>query len=124
MIIGTGIDIVEVDRIATKIMNGSGFLEKVFSAGEIIYCESKANKAQHYAARFAAKEAFLKATGLGLMAGLDLHNIELIHDKNEKPSIRLTGAFKQLAKNNQWLNVHVSISHVQSVACAIIIIEK
>lgn len=58
MIAGLGIDIVEVERIAEKITNDNGFRELVFSAKEIIYCESKTHKYEHYAARFAAKEAF------------------------------------------------------------------
>lgn len=124
MIAGTGIDMVEVARIAEKVSKEKGFREKIFSANEIAYCESMTNKAEHYAARFAAKEAFLKATGLGLMAGFDLSNIELFHDRAGKPHLKLTGAFEAMAKENNWTAFHVSLSHVQLMACAVVIIEK
>ncbi len=65
MIFGTGIDIIEVERVRDRIASGNGFREYVFSEREIEYCETKANKYEHYAARFAAKEAFLKALGTG-----------------------------------------------------------
>jgi len=123
MIIGTGIDIIEVSRVADKIAKGNGFLEKIFSPEEIAFCEQKRNKNEHYAARFAAKEAFLKATGLGLSAGLDLCNIELFSDGSGKPHLRLKGPFEQLANEKKWQAVHVSLSHIQSTACAIVIIE-
>ncbi|MBX2965390.1 MAG: holo-ACP synthase [Cyclobacteriaceae bacterium] len=124
MIIGTGIDIIEVSRVADKIAKGNGFREKVFSQQEIASCEQKKNKDEHYAARFAAKEAFLKATGLGLAAGFDLCHIELVKDDFGKPHLRLSGPFEQLAKEKQWTTIHVSLSHIQSTACATVIIER
>jgi holo-[acyl-carrier protein] synthase len=123
MIIGTGIDIVEVDRVAEKVGKGNGFREKVFSPDEIAFCEVKTHKAEHYAARFAAKEAFLKATGIGLSAGFDINNIEVFNDNEGKPYIRLKGSFAELAKSNHWLKIHVSLSHVKSMACAVVIVE-
>src|SRR5689334_16106651 len=108
MILGHGIDIVEVDRIAEKISN-SAFVQKVFSRQEIEYCESKANAAQSYAARFAAKEAFLKATGLGLLAGLDLYEIEIKIDEAGKPFIHLKGSFQVKAAELNWNKIHVSL---------------
>ncbi|MBX2968016.1 MAG: holo-ACP synthase [Cyclobacteriaceae bacterium] len=123
MIIGTGIDIIEVSRVADKIAKGNGFLEKIFSPDEIAFCEQKKDKDEHYAARFAAKEAFLKAIGLGLSAGFDLCNIELFNDESGKPHLRLKGPFEQLAREKQWQAVHVSLSHIQSTACATVIIE-
>jgi len=123
MILGTGVDIIEVDRVSKKLELTNGLREKIFSSAEILFCESKANKAQHYAARFAAKEAFLKATGLGLMAGNDLHQIEIVSDANGKPDVSLYGDFKTLSEKNNWKKIHVSFSHLASMACAFVIIE-
>ncbi len=124
MIIGTGIDIIEVHRVAEKVNKENGFREKVFSADEINYCERAADAAQRYAARFAAKEAFLKAGGGGLMLGYDLNEIEIQHNDEGKPELILTGNFKALASERGWNKIHVSISHVQAMACAVVIIEQ
>jgi holo-[acyl-carrier protein] synthase len=123
MIIGTGIDIIEVDRVGEK-AGRDGFKNKVFSKSEIDFCEAQADKNQNYAARFAAKEAFLKATGRGLTAGFDLHEIEIVHDANGRPEIKLSGNFKKLALENGWNKIHLSLSHVQAMACAVVIIEQ
>jgi holo-[acyl-carrier protein] synthase len=123
MIVGVGIDMIEVDRVMAKIMKHNGFREKVFSAAEIKFCESN-RKSENYAARFAAKEAFLKATGLGLMLGNDLSDVEIVNDANGKPSIVLRGNFKVQAEQNSWNKIHLSLSHLQQMACAVVIIER
>lgn len=123
MIVGVGIDMIEVDRVMEKVGRNNGFKEKVFSKNEIEFCDSN-RKSENYAARFAAKEAFLKATGFGLLLGNDLSQIEIISDVNGKPSINLTGEFKQHADKNGWTKIHVSLSHLQQVACAVVIIER
>lgn len=123
MIVGIGIDMIEVSRVLEKVDRHNGFKEKVFSPGEIAFCESNL-KSENYAARFAAKEAFLKATGLGLMLGHDLSNIEVINDGNGKPAIKLRGEFKAYAEKNGWSAIHVSLSHLREVACAVVIIER
>ena len=123
MIVGIGIDMIEVHRVMDKVNKDNGFTEKVFSFNEIQFC--KANRsAENYAARFAAKEAFLKATGLGLLLGNDLCNIEVVNDANGKPEINLSGTFKTHADKNGWSKIHVSLSHLQQVACAVVIIER
>jgi holo-[acyl-carrier protein] synthase len=124
MIVGTGIDIIEVSRIGEKLAKENGFTSKVFSKHEIELCNMLANADQHYAARFAAKEAFLKATGLGLTAGYDLHEIEIVNNQAGKPEIRLNGNFETLALKNEWKKIHLSLSHLQAIACAVVIIEK
>ena len=96
MIIGVGIDMIEVDRVTEKISKDQGFREKIFSVNEILFCESK-KRGENYAARFAAKEAFLKATGEGLALGHNLSDIEVISDPSGKPSLVLNGTFKQMA---------------------------
>jgi holo-[acyl-carrier protein] synthase len=124
MILGVGIDMIEVDRVAEKVRKKNGFKEKIFSSAEIVFCETKPNSAQNYAARFAAKEAFLKATGQGLNLGFELHHIEVVNDLYGKPEIKLSGNFKDLARENHWNTIHLSLSHVQAMACAVVIIEK
>lgn len=124
MITGIGIDMVEVDRIAEKIRKENGFKEKIFSASEIQFCETKQAKDQHYAARFAAKEAFLKATGLGLTLGYNLSEIEVVHDSTGKPELKLDGPFLLHMEDLKCGRIHLSITHVQSMACAIVILEQ
>ena len=123
MIVGIGIDMIEVQRVMDKVSKDNGFKEKVFSPGEIQFCTAN-RPSENYAARFAAKEAFLKATGFGLLLGNDLCNIEIVNDANGKPEINLSGPFKTHAENNGWNKIHVSLSHLQQVACAVVIIER
>ena len=123
MIIGTGIDIIEVARVAEKVNKESGFRQKVFSNSEVQFCESRNDKSQSYAGRFAAKEAFLKATGKGLALGFELRDIEIINDSAGKPEIMLRGNFQQLAADNGWNKIHLSLSHLQHIACAVVILE-
>src|SRR5688572_22224621 len=110
MITGIGIDLISISRLKEKLKNDA-FKAKVFSEREIEYCNSSAASEQHFAARFAAKEAFLKATGKGLFAGFDLNLIEVIHDDSNKPFIRLNGSFKELMSKEGWSSIHVSLSH-------------
>jgi len=124
MILGVGIDMIEVERVIEKIDKNNGFTEKVFSEHEIAFCESKKNRNENYAARFAAKEAFLKATGLGLMLGNQLSDIEVVNDDHGKPSINLKGDFKEKSLKNNWSKIHLSLSHLQNMACAVVIIEQ
>ena len=124
MILGVGIDMIEVERVSKKIDKNNGFTEKVFSEHEIAFCKSKKNRNENYAARFAAKEAFLKATGLGLMLGNQLSDIEVINDDHGKPSFNLKGNFKLKSLENNWNKIHLSMSHLQNIACAVVIIEK
>jgi holo-[acyl-carrier protein] synthase len=124
MIKGIGIDIIEIERVQEKIGRDNGFKQKVFSDAEISFCESKANRGQHYAARFAAKEAFLKATGFGLTAGFSLHQIEVCSDETGRPYIALHGTFREQAAKYGWNKIHVSLSHVHAAACAVVIIES
>ncbi|MEJ1237671.1 holo-ACP synthase [Chryseolinea sp. T2] len=124
MIIGIGIDLIEVDRVQTKISRNEAFKNTVFSREEIDWCEKQTNKGENYAARFAAKEAFLKATGRGLSMGYELSNIEVVNDAIGKPSIRLAGAYKEEAAKCNWNHIHVTLSHLRETACAVVIIEQ
>src|ERR1700743_703796 len=124
MITGLGTDLIEVERIAKSVMQDSGFREMIFSEGEIWYCESKAAKFEHYAGRFAAKEAFFKALGTGWPSDTSFAEVEIVNDEQGKPEINLLGKTKSTLS---WLSGHkimVSISHIKSVASAVVIIEK
>ncbi|MEJ7644374.1 MAG: holo-ACP synthase [Chryseolinea sp.] len=124
MIKGVGIDIIEVQRVLEKISKPNGFREKIFSEEEITFCESNAVPGECYAARFAAKEAFLKATGFGLLLGHDLADIVVLNDAAGKPSIALRGSFINEAIRNDWNKIHLSLSHLEAIACAVVIIEQ
>jgi holo-[acyl-carrier protein] synthase len=124
MIVGIGIDMIEVDRVQTKVERHAAFRESIFSRDEIAWCEKQANKGENYAARFAAKEAFLKATGQGLTLGYELSNIEVINDELGKPSIRLGGVYQEEAIKRNWNCIHVTLSHLKHMACAVVIIEQ
>jgi holo-[acyl-carrier protein] synthase len=124
MIIGTGIDIIEVERVAQRVGSDNGFRELVFSKNEILYCESKAFPFQHYAGRFAAKEAFLKAIGRGWDSGLVLHEIEVVNLPNGKPELRLSGQTEMELAHLGIRSVWLSLSHIKSVATAIVILES
>lgn len=124
MITGIGTDIVEVERIAEKIGREQGFRELVFAAGEIIYCEKKANKYEHYAARFAAKEAFFKAMGTGWAEGTAFNEIEITNDENGKPSLSLTGSTARWVQEKGIGAISVSLSHIKATATAVVIIES
>jgi len=124
MIKGVGIDMIETERVAVKIGKEAGFRELVFSEKEIAYCESKANKYEHYAARFAAKEAFFKAIGTGWQNGTSFNEIEILVDEKGKPVLRLLGETAgTLAELNNSV-VSVSLSHLKAIASAIVIIEN
>lgn len=123
MIIGTGIDIIEVARIEKVMSRDIGFRDKIFTPGEIEYCESKKNKFQHYAARFSAKEAMLKAIGTGWRFGIRFADIDVFHDELGKPHIRVYEKAKELLSTMQVSQIHVSLSHLKEMATAVVIIE-
>ncbi|MEO8768632.1 MAG: holo-ACP synthase [Ferruginibacter sp.] len=123
MILGTGIDMIEVERVAEKMARAEGFRELVFSKNEIDYCEQKKNKFEHYAARFAAKEAFYKAIGAGWMNGTSFNEIEISNDEKGKPSLTLIGETSQLKEQMKIKTIHVSLTHLKTMASAIVIIE-
>jgi holo-[acyl-carrier protein] synthase len=124
MIYGIGTDIIEVSRIEKVMGREIGFRDKIYTPGEIEYCETKKNKYQHYAARFSAKEAFLKAIGTGWRFGLTFGDIDVYHDPYGKPLIRLSGKAKELAEKERITNIHVSLTHIKEFANAVVVIER
>jgi holo-[acyl-carrier protein] synthase len=123
MIAGLGIDIIEVRRIAEKIEKDNGFRELVFSANEIVYCESKARKHEHYAARFAAKEAFFKALGTGWLNGTAFNEVEIINNEQGKPEITLLGLTNSTINALGNFSMTVALTHIKSTASAVVILE-
>lgn len=121
MIAGLGTDLAEVERIEKAIIKQAGFREMVFSAREIAYCEAMARKYEHYAARFAAKEAFFKALGTGWAGDTAFNEVEVVNDDMGKPGIKLSGNTAVVVGE---IKIHVSLSHVKSIASAVVIIEK
>jgi len=125
MIYGIGIDLVEnirMDRIVKKW--GTKFIDKIFSKGEIVYCSRHANASIHYGARFAAKESFLKALGIGLGMGVKLSDIEVVSDQDGKPSLALYGEASAQIKKNKIINIHLSLTHTKKYSIAMVILEK
>jgi holo-[acyl-carrier protein] synthase len=123
-VFGVGIDMIEVERIQSSIAKEQGFRELVFSAKEIAYCESKTNKYQHYAARFAAKEAFFKALGTGWLKDTAFNEIEVTNDENGKPYLEPIGESAIVINRAGPLKISVSLTHLKTMASAVVIIEK
>jgi len=117
MIIGIGIDIIEISRIKDAIIRQS-FVQRVFTVGEQQYCESRGvQKTASYAARFAGKEAVMKAFGTGL-AGGTLQDIEILLNDKGCPHVQLSGQFATLAKEMSVSAIHISLSHAREYAAA------
>ncbi|MBK8609582.1 MAG: holo-ACP synthase [Chitinophagaceae bacterium] len=124
MIFGIGTDLIEVDRVAEKMEKKLGFKELVFSPDEIVYCEARANTYEHFAVRFAAKEAFLKALGTGWAKGTAFNEIEIYNDEEGKPEIRFLGTTAETVAGLKLGKIFVSLSHVKTMACAMLVIER
>lgn len=123
MIIGIGIDIIEVERIASALAEyGEQFERKVFSDEEIAYCRMTPRRsAERYAARFAAKEAFSKAIGTGIRMGTRWRDIVVRKMPSGRPVLQLRGA---LAERYGDLNIQLSLTHIESTAMAFVVLEK
>ena len=125
MIVGTGIDIAEVPRIAEAIAKfGQRFIHRIFTEGEIRYCDSKANRIERYAARFAAKEAAMKALGTGWNYGVRWCDIEVSRKPGGRPTIVFSGKAAEFAAKLGAANVALSISHTAEQAIAQVILES
>ena len=125
MIVSIGIDIVEVYRIRETISRTPRFAERVYTESERAYCEAKgAAAAQSYAARFAAKEAFLKALKTGWRGKITWQDIEIVSDENGVPTLKIAGEAKIILKNLGADQIHLSLSHTTEHAVAQVILEK
>lgn len=125
MIVGTGIDIAEVPRISESIARfGQRFLRRVFTEEEIRYCDSKANSAERYAARFAAKEAAMKALGTGWNRGVRWRDIEVYRQPGSRPTIKFYGVAAEFAAKLGTKNISLSLTHTPEHAIANVILES
>jgi len=123
MIVGLGLDVVPISRIASMLARyGARVEEKLFSTDERAYCASRGSPAQHFAARFAAKEALLKA--LGAPPGLRWQEIEIVSGEGGAPELRLSGAAAQAAAARGVGVGHVSLTHAGDVAAAVVVLER
>jgi holo-[acyl-carrier protein] synthase len=125
MIVGTGIDIAEVPRIRHSIERfGARFLDRIFTPGEQRYCDRKANRMERYAARFAAKEAAMKALGTGWNHGVRWRDCEVVRMPGGRPSIQFHGKAAEFAARLGVKNAALSITHTKEQAMAEIILEN
>lgn len=124
MILGSGVDIVEVGRVRALLeRQKTRFSERVFTPEEQVYCNAHRDPAPHYAARFAAKEAFLKALGTGWSNGIRWVDVEIRREAGKAPVIKVHGQAAALATQMQVRAIHVSLSHSDENAVATVILE-
>jgi holo-[acyl-carrier protein] synthase len=124
MIVGTGVDLAEVPRIRTAIERyGDRFVARIFTPAEIAYVERKANKYERYAARFAAKEAGMKAIGTGWRHGVRWQDFEVANLPSGKPTLRFHGVAAEFATRLGAKNVALSLTHTKEMAMAHVILE-
>jgi holo-[acyl-carrier protein] synthase len=124
MIVGTGIDVAEVPRIRHSIERfGDRFLQRIFTAGERRYCDSKANRVERYAARFAAKEAAMKALGTGWNHGVRWVDCEVVRMPGGRPTMTFHGRAGEFAVRMGVKNAALSLTHTSEQAIAQLILE-
>ncbi|HPO56875.1 MAG TPA: holo-ACP synthase [Ignavibacteriaceae bacterium] len=123
MVLGIGVDIIEIARIKQSIeRTGDRFLKRVFTEKEIEYCVSKGNKYQHFAARFAAKEAISKALSIGWNNQFDWKNVEVLNEKTGEPKVHLNGLLKDFLPAQT--NLKITMSHSDEYAVCFAILEQ
>ena len=124
MLVGTGIDLVEVPRIARSIERfGDRFLQRVFTDAEIAYCRARASYAESFAARFAAKEAGAKALGTGIQHGVSWKELEVQRLPGERPALHLSGRARAIAGQLGVIRVSLSLTHTAALAMATVHLE-
>jgi len=124
MVVGTGIDLCEVARIRASFERfGERFRNRVFTPLEIAYVERKANRFERYAARFAAKEAGMKAIGTGWKRGVTWHDFEVTNLPSGKPTLRFHGVAARVAEALKIRNISLSMTHTAEMAMAQVILE-
>ncbi|MDE3109054.1 MAG: holo-ACP synthase [Acidobacteriota bacterium] len=125
MIVGLGLDIAEIDRIEAAIVrHGQAFINRLFTPGEAEYCERFHNRYERYAARFAAKEAAMKALGTGWRHGIRWRDIEVAREASGRPTLRLAGVAREFADRLGVRNISLSITHSGNWAVAQVIFES
>ena len=125
MIVGSGIDLVEIGRIQQSLERfGKRFLDRVFTAAEQAYCMRKRNAAESLAARFAAKEAAAKALGTGISRGVNWLEIEVIREPGGRPAIRFHGRAAEFAHRLGVAHTALSLTHTASLSMASVVLEN
>jgi holo-[acyl-carrier protein] synthase len=124
MIVGSGIDLVEIGRIQRSTdRHGNRFLDRVYTAAEQAYCQSKRNSAENFAARFAAKEAGAKALGTGISSGVSWLEIEVVREASGRPTLSFHGRAAQIAASLGAARASLSITHTATLAMASVVLE-
>lgn len=121
--VGLGIDLVDIARMKRILARTPSFAAKVFSEAERAYCDARANPEAHYATRFAAKEAVVKALGTGFTQGISVRDIEVVRTSKGTPRVALHGRAAEVAREQgvQSLPISLSFTHDEAVACAMAI---
>lgn len=123
MIVGVGLDLMEVEKIEKDIQSNT-YLSKVFTEAEITECKSVITSAERFAGKFAAKEAFMKAIGKGIRQEVWFTQIEVLNRENGQPYIQVNGEAQTSLFALDVKNIHVSITHTKHHAAAVVILEK
>src|SRR5262249_8220923 len=124
MILGTGVDLHEVDRIRAPITRyGARFAQRIYTPGEIAYVERRANRFERYAGRFAAKEAGMKAIGTGWKRGVRWHDFEVANLPSGRPTLKLHGEAAQIAAQMGVKSIFLSITHTAALGMARVILQ-
>ena len=122
MIRAVGIDVIEIKRVQESLQRfGDRFRARVFTDRECRYCDGHSEAHIHFAARFAAKEAVMKALGTGWGQGVEWKQIEVLSHEGQAPRVSLTGRAGELC---QSARIHLSLSHSRSVAAAVVVLEE
>lgn len=124
MIVGSGVDMIEIDRIAETLARyGDRFCQRIYRPGEIQYCRRKRNEAESFAARFAAKEAAAKALGTGIQQGVGWLDIEVVRAPSGRPSLLFHGRAAAIAGRLGARHSALSLTHTRTVALAQVVLE-
>jgi holo-[acyl-carrier protein] synthase len=125
MIIGIGTDLIEIERIERSLQrHGEQFMQRVFTPGEIAYCQAKKKSAaESFAARFAAKEAGAKALGTGISRGVSWREFEVTRAPGQRPELRLHGRAAEIAAARGVQRIHLSLTHSRELSMAVVVAE-
>jgi holo-[acyl-carrier protein] synthase len=125
MVIGLGTDLIEISRIARSVERfGEQFLNRVFTPGEIAYCQAKKSSAESLAARFAAKEAGAKALGTGISRGVSWKEFEVRRKPGQRPELHLSGRAAEIAEQLGVRRVSLSLTHSREMSMAVVVAEN
>lgn len=125
MIIGIGIDVIDIERLRKALKRQKDrFVARVFTQSEQDFCRSHRDPVPHYAARFAAKEALFKALGTGWAKGVTWLDVEVKRERQDPPALRLGGKAARISASLGTARIHLSLSHSESSAAAVVILEK